>query len=190
MIVYNNDITGQRFIRLLVVEQLKERKHGSVMYRCMCDCGNELSIRRDALTSGNTRSCGCLQKEVAKEMGRSMRTRFLGEGEAAFLSLYRSYKKGAVSRGYDFELDITMFRELTSRHCFYCGIPPIQEFKSLSKTGSYIYNGIDRIDNSIGYTIGNCVPCCKSCNYLKGSRNRSEFLELVRRIYEYSIQKT
>ena len=33
--------------------------------------------------------------------------------------------------------------------------------------GQYLYNGIDRIDNKLGYIKGNMTPCCKICNHAK-----------------------
>jgi len=58
------------------------------------------------------------------------------------------------------------------------------------KQGVYI-NGIDRVDSSrdIGYTIGNCVPCCTDCNIAKLDRTVKEFLDHVERIHSYQTNK-
>jgi len=61
------NLTGQRFGRLLVMKPTEERKNGYVMWECLCDCGNTVSVRTGNLTSGNTLSCGCMQKKIAKE---------------------------------------------------------------------------------------------------------------------------
>jgi hypothetical protein len=37
-----------------------------------------------------------------------------------------------------------------------------------------VYNGIDRIDNTKGYTSGNCLACCIRCNKLKGKLSLAE----------------
>ena len=58
-----NDLTGQRFGRLTAIEPTKERKNGYIMWRCLCDCGNETEARENSLVSGNTKSVGCLRKE-------------------------------------------------------------------------------------------------------------------------------
>lgn len=59
------DLVGQRFGRLTVIERCGSR-YGRASWRCRCDCGNEIIA-----TSGNlverTRSCGCYQKDRAKE---------------------------------------------------------------------------------------------------------------------------
>ena len=59
------DITGQRFGRLTAIEALEERSATeSVVWRCSCDCGQEIKLPYASLASGNTRSCGCLRKEL------------------------------------------------------------------------------------------------------------------------------
>ena len=55
-------IIGQRFGRLTTTGEV-EKRNGRTYQRCVCDCGNTVSVRQDALTSGRTESCGCLHKE-------------------------------------------------------------------------------------------------------------------------------
>lgn len=57
------DLVGQRFGRLLVVEYFGS-KNNQRLWRCVCDCGNEKIVQTSYLTSGDTRSCGCLHKEI------------------------------------------------------------------------------------------------------------------------------
>jgi len=56
-------IEGQRFGRLTALEPLEKRMGGSVVWRCQCDCGGETEVSYNSLTSGNTKSCGCLIRE-------------------------------------------------------------------------------------------------------------------------------
>jgi hypothetical protein len=58
------DITGQRFGKLTVLAFDKQDKFRQYMWFCKCDCGNIVSVRGYSLRSGNTQSCGCVQKEV------------------------------------------------------------------------------------------------------------------------------
>ena len=56
-----NNLVGQRFGKLVVLEMLEERnKHGRILYRCKCDCGNEIIVLGYCLTQHHTSSCGCL----------------------------------------------------------------------------------------------------------------------------------
>ena len=57
------DLTGKRFGRLVAVKATKQRKNTSVVWECKCDCGNTSFVTSNHLLSGNTKSCGCLQKE-------------------------------------------------------------------------------------------------------------------------------
>jgi hypothetical protein len=61
------DLKGHRFGRLTVLEDVGRDKWYSVLWKCSCDCGNELVVCSSALGSGNTQSCGCLQKERSSE---------------------------------------------------------------------------------------------------------------------------
>lgn len=57
------DLTGKRFGRL-VVEQLDYTANKVSFWKCRCDCGNEKTIRGACLTTGHTKSCGCLHKKA------------------------------------------------------------------------------------------------------------------------------
>jgi len=49
---------------------------------------------------------------------------------------------------------------------------------SLFFLGSIIgYQGIDRINNNVGYESGNCVPCCNICNRAKLNRDKNAFIQ-------------
>lgn len=60
-------IEGQRFGRLIAIRPTEERKNKSVVWECLCDCGNTVLENQVALTRGRTLSCGCLQKEQEEE---------------------------------------------------------------------------------------------------------------------------
>ena len=61
-----NDLIGQRFGRLVVIEQIENKHlHRGKYWRCRCDCGNYTEVRGDGLIGGTSLSCGCLQKERA-----------------------------------------------------------------------------------------------------------------------------
>lgn len=52
---------GDRFGRLVALEQTGEYRSGYPMWRCKCDCGQEVCVRAVSLSNGQTRSCGCLR---------------------------------------------------------------------------------------------------------------------------------
>ena len=61
------DITNKRFERLLVIREMG-RRHSYVQWECKCDCGNLVLVTGKALRNGNTKSCGCLRKDVPNHL--------------------------------------------------------------------------------------------------------------------------
>ena len=57
------DLTGQRFGRLIAVRPTERRECTSIVWECICDCGNTAFVTSNHLIRGLTRSCGCLRKE-------------------------------------------------------------------------------------------------------------------------------
>lgn len=57
------DIAGKTFGRLTALEATNKRKGESVVWRCACACGRETEVSYNSLVTGNTQSCGCLQRE-------------------------------------------------------------------------------------------------------------------------------
>lgn len=49
--------------RLHILYKTNKKKSNKVLYRCRCDCGNEIEVPLSYLTSGDTKSCGCLKSE-------------------------------------------------------------------------------------------------------------------------------
>ena|SRR3990167_4424025 len=60
------DITGQRFGRLITIRRDKNNSWDAIQYLCRCDCGNELIVLAGHLKTGNTKSCGCLKRDVIR----------------------------------------------------------------------------------------------------------------------------
>ena len=60
---FHKDIAGQRFERLMALYPTKQRKKGSVIWHCRCDCGKEIDVSYNELVYSNLQSCGCKKKE-------------------------------------------------------------------------------------------------------------------------------
>ena len=60
------DLTGRRFERLTVEKYIGKNKHGFSLWQCKCDCGKTTRVIGTNLTTGNTKSCGCIAKELAQ----------------------------------------------------------------------------------------------------------------------------
>jgi hypothetical protein len=57
------NLLGIVFGRLTVIEDNSRSKQGNVIWKCKCECGNEVLVNSSYLITGTTRSCGCLKKE-------------------------------------------------------------------------------------------------------------------------------
>lgn len=79
--------------------------------------------------------------------------------------------------GSGLELTPERFKTLVSSKCVYCG-----QNSDKSKNN---FNGVDRRQNNIGYTVENSVTCCKECNFAKGSIPESEFLDWIKRVVKF-----
>lgn len=67
------DLTGRRYGRLVVLSQTTKRSGNSVIWHCQCDCGKMADVAAIRLTTGTTKSCGCLSAEVHREASATMR---------------------------------------------------------------------------------------------------------------------
>lgn len=92
-------------------------------------------------------------------------------------NIWHLYRIRAKKQGIPFELDQQQFRDIITRDCTYCGNPPQSvEHPNTNYGEDFYHNGIDRQDSIQGYVKGNCVPCCGTCNYMKGTMSVSDFL--------------
>lgn len=60
------DLTGRKFGRLTVISRIGTNNLGKATWLCKCDCGKETVVTTGELKSGNTKSCGCYNKEKRK----------------------------------------------------------------------------------------------------------------------------
>lgn len=107
------DLTGQKYGRLTVIEKsethVTPKGRNVYMWRCLCDCGNEVVVRSYSLMSGETKSCGCLQHQrsiengkkvgmLSKERSRKIKVmQYNKEGE--LLQIYNGYIEASEKTG-------------------------------------------------------------------------------------------
>lgn len=60
------ELIGEKFGRLTVLKEADRtgRNEKYRYWKCICDCGGEKVLRTASLINGNTKSCGCMQKEI------------------------------------------------------------------------------------------------------------------------------
>lgn len=178
-----SNLIGQRFGRLVVTgySHRKDYRESFInCWHCICDCGRECVRVQRALLGKHLSSCGCAIRDTQRSRP--------GYGNGSFNALLAAYKRAARDRGYSFELTTEEFRLLTSSQCHYCNAAPSQRLQN-GKCAVYIYNGIDRADNTVGYTSTNSRPCCGTCNSAKRTMSDVEFKEWIRRVYLTCAQR-
>lgn len=167
---------GEKFGNITITNQYyvltKHQSELRVNYSCECGC--------ETLNKA-------YQKVKKQKMCKKCRnTNFHKVNpETSFKMLFNDYVRNTVRRRLLFTLTEDEFRTLTKGNCFYCGCPPSSVKRPKSTSGEYVYNGIDRKDNSIGYVSYNCVSCCKTCNFSKHKLSHDDFLNHVRKIYDF-----
>jgi hypothetical protein len=88
---------------------------------------------------------------------------------------YNIYKSSAYQRNIDFCLDFQLYESIVFSPCVYCN--------QIQERG---FNGIDRVDSTIGYIETNCQSCCQMCNYMKGCCGVDYFLKKVEHILTFN----
>ena len=93
-------------------------------------------------------------------------------------------KGAALRRGKEWTITDEEARRCFISDCYYCGRVPEWDLRTLPKGRKIKSNGIDRVDNNLGYIPGNCVPCCYECNVTKRMMTLSELMSWVKTVYE------
>jgi hypothetical protein len=81
-------------------------------------------------------------------------------------------KHAAEKRGIEWKLSDEDAKEMLVSPCVYCKHIDLE----------VRVNGIDRLDSNVCYTVENCRPCCKKCNYMKGTYDPITFINIAKRI--------
>lgn len=154
------ELVGQRFGRLLVLDESKERKHGCVVWRCQCDCGAITLISSAKLICGDIKSCGCLKVDVARTIGK--KTAFLGSDNPSYRhgqAKSRLYRIWCAMKKRCYDPKANNYRYYGGRGIVVCDewkkdyVP----FMEWAVSSGYKDNlSIDRIDPDGNYTPENC----------------------------------
>lgn len=71
MVLIQNDITGNRFGKLVVLSFYSGHNANDRKYFCACDCGRKVIVSESNLKRGKTKSCGCIRSKRGIGVGES-----------------------------------------------------------------------------------------------------------------------
>lgn len=177
------DITGKQYGEWTVLGKHGYNKHRALLWDVVCSCGNTAERTGNNLKHSN--SCGCKTKERMSlaRRGRPSPAR-KAYGVSTFNMLRSRYRLRAKGKNIEYDLSDDFLKKTFAKDCVYCGSPPKSVMRTKETYGSYTYNGLDRVDSSMGYTEDNVVPCCTRCNQMKNDMPIPEFLKKVKEIYD------
>lgn len=182
------DYKDQKHNRLTFIKPVDQYQHAKRLWEVQCDCGVIKILPPADVVRGAVKSCGCLNSETRKALGKKNRKHDPKISSA----------KNVWHKTYH-DCDFDLFLKLSQMPCYYCGRLPDKSFNvgnqrkklklSVSelqlKEGNFVYNGLDRIDSSLGHVPDNVVPCCAFCNYMKLDYTQQEFIDQIDKIYTH-----
>jgi hypothetical protein len=155
------DISGNTYGLLTAIRRLPHEGHNT-FWECRCACGNICSVRRDCLTRGITRSCGCQKVRTTHGHSRAGRR---NPAYSAWCSM-RTRCDCKNNKSYE---------HYGARGIRYC--PRWEKYENFLEDMGERPPGtsLDRIDNSQGYEPGNC----RWADATEQNRNRRNVLRAV-----------
>jgi hypothetical protein len=137
------DLIGSKFARLTVIGKVYTGRNNWLKWKCICDCGNIVEVKTDALKSGKTKSCGCYNLDRITKHGMYKTREF---------SIWRCikdrcYNSNKDSYKYYGGRGITMSDEWKNSFMNF--------YRDMGKSPTHLHS-IDRIDVNDNYSKDNC----------------------------------
>lgn len=165
-------------------------------FKVLCDCGKITEPQAGSVLSGRTKTCGHGVSVAAKKNR-------IDDEQSFWRHAIYQYKNNATQRGREWALTDSEAKHVMCLPCSSCGLDPqpnyvvVQMYKSRTKKQNLTYDetfansrvfnttGIDRIDNSLGYSTQNVVPMCRLCNQAKHTMTVAEWMSWLDRIVKF-----
>lgn len=192
------DLTGRVIDCITIIKKANTKyKNRQIEWDCICKCGTLFKRTTARLLSVKCKikSCGCQNWK-----SHHNNTKYKNAQEASYNSLINRYIQKSAARKLSFELTREECILLFNSNCHYCDCVPDNSHNVYSSKGGKIrtlhttraedawikYNGIDRVDSDLPYTLSNVVPACSKCNYAKLALTTEEFYSWLRKVYEHA----
>ena len=161
----NRIIDNARYAKRKEITQVLQITH-SIKRLCTI-CGKDFEgfttrYGKESMTCNN-----CTSKQAVQDKNREDRVRNYKEEKSKNIEgYYKDYIRNATKKGREITIDFNDFLNFVTSSCYYCNYS--SEMETI---------GIDRIDNTKGYTKENCTPCCWKCNRIKHMYHLEFFFE-------------
>jgi hypothetical protein len=180
---------GDKFNRLTVIGFDTTKN----LWEYKCECGQVIFRNGKTVRNGNTKSCGCLNKEKNSEKAINLINKknnpnpIITVATRIYNHIYR-----------DDNLTFEQFFALSQLPCNYCGIEKSNAQTKKPSKHSYLsklskeeltfrYNGLDRLDSNLPHNANNCVPACYICNHAKSDMSLEAFMQYLSRLTTHNI---
>lgn len=143
-----NDLSGQRFGKLVAVKSIYDREKKVTFWECKCDCGNTCLVRANMLVHGRTKSCGCLRADSNQQKNTTH-----GMSRTSLYNAWHSMKARCLNKNNH------NYSRYGMRGISVCDewISSFEAFRDWAISNGY-HEGLslDRIDNDGNYSPENC----------------------------------
>lgn len=167
------NLKEKRFGRLIAKRRIGTTIDKRVLWLCLCDCGQEISVRSQSLLNGNTKSCGCFHKDQTSKAktthGHTQNGRWTPEYRMWSAAKLRA-KKNKIK--FLINLENVKIPE-------FCPLLGIKIEVGISKWQSSSPS-LDRINSSEGYVLGNVWVISHRANTIKNDACLEELRLIVK----------
>lgn len=175
---------GLKFNMLTILSIIKDNIKNRIFANCVCDCGKKKRIRADLIKNETYISCGCHSKN-RKSMTGNLNPSFKGVGKIG-ISFFNELKRTAKRRNLDFNITIDYLWKIFKNQNGKCSLTNQPLKFGRIRRHNETTASLDRIDNNLGYIVGNVRWVLKDINMIRKNYDTEYFIELCNLVAKHN----